>query len=185
MNNKIKKHLILIIVSMMLVSISSTELFAQRRSMDRRKNGRSRVVKNLPHGHKTLYVGKSKYHYSHGRFYRPSQLGYSVVKAPIGARLYKLPTGFVKLRLGPITYYHHLGSYYKYDRARKVFIVVEKPRKRVNDQNSEYDRLVLVDGETLYGRYLGGNHSTIEFEAHGEIYEYPIEEVKYLKFAEI
>lgn len=170
---------------MTILFIFSVDLFAQRRSIDRRKSGRSRVVKNLPHGHQKLHVGKSKYYYHHGRYYQPKHQGYSVVKAPVGARIHTLPTGFVKFKLGPITYYHHLGSYYRYDSARRVYFVVEKPRQRVKAQHSEYDKLVLVDGETIYGRYLGGTRTIIEFEAFDEIFEYPIEDVKYLEFADI
>ena len=105
------------------------------------------------------------------------------MRAPIGARIGVLPRGYVKVRLGPLTYFHHYGTYYRYDPVKKVYIVVEKPAEV--EEELVLDRVTMVDGTTIDGIYMGGTQSTIQFEVDGEIEEIEVEEIASIKFVEV
>jgi hypothetical protein len=68
------------------------------------------------------------YYYSAGYYYRPyaSNLWLSVT-APIGARVYGLPAGYVTFGYGGQTYYHAASTYYLYDGPARQYVVVEPP----------------------------------------------------------
>lgn len=168
----------------LLVLLSASQLaFAQHRHHSSRRGIQQKIVKNLPHGHHKVYVGKSHFYFHHGHFYRPVRQGFAIVSAPIGARIHALPAGVVSFRLGPITYYHYLGTYYRYDPAHRVYVVVRNPREDRYRDDSNYDRIKLYSGKVLYGRYLGGTDTTIEFETNEDIYEFGLDEIEYIKFA--
>jgi len=83
------------------------------------------VIVNLPAGHRTVYVGRSRYFYRSGVFYRPGPSGYVVVRAPIGAVIAAPPAGCRTVVVGSATYYDYNGDYYQ--NTPGGYVVVEAP----------------------------------------------------------
>lgn len=104
------------------------------------------VVAHLPHGHKTVHVGKMRYFYHGGVFYERGPSGYVVIAAPIGAVVVGLPAGFVTVAINGSTYYAYAGVYY-----RKVpsGYVVEAPPEAivVKETSPEVQSLPAVGGK--------------------------------------
>ncbi|MDQ7041399.1 MAG: DUF6515 family protein [Rhodothermus sp.] len=85
-----------------------------------------RVVKVLPRGHMVVHVGKVRYHYHAGVFYRPVRGGFVVVRAPVGIIIPTLPPGHRVVHVHGRRYYHHNGVYYRpiYRHGRPAYMVV-------------------------------------------------------------
>lgn len=71
-------------------------------------------------------LGGLSYHYYSGAFYRPYQGGYRIVGAPIGAVIYTLPRGYIRVFINNRNYYMYENIYYLRDRNRG-YRVVETP----------------------------------------------------------
>ncbi len=71
------------------------------------------------------------YHYMDGAFYRPYRNGYRVVRAPVGAFIYDLPRGFIKIYVGSHPYYRYEDTYY--EGYRDGYRVVGEPIEYVRD----------------------------------------------------
>ncbi len=86
-----------------------------------------RVVKVLPRGHVVVHVGKVRYHYHAGVFYRPVRGGFVVVRAPVGAIVPVLPAGYRVVHVHGRVYYSHNGVYYRpiRHRGRRAYMVVD------------------------------------------------------------
>ena len=87
------------------------------------------MVTHLPREHKTVRLGKIKYFYHGGVFYKRGLSGYVVIAAPIGAVVVGLPDGFISVVIGGVTYYYYAGVYYQQDPSG--YIVVKTPSRRV------------------------------------------------------
>ena len=70
-------------------------------------------IKELPSGYTTTIAGNMKYYYHGGVFYMPTETGYKVVSAPIGAIVYKLPEGGEELDLQGNKLIKFNGAYYQ------------------------------------------------------------------------
>jgi len=77
----------------------------------------------------TFYFSHSgiDYHYTNGAFYRPYRNGYRVVRAPVGAFIYDLPHGFVRIYVGNHSYYRYEDTYYERDMHRSGYRVIREP----------------------------------------------------------
>ncbi len=126
-------------------------------------------------------VKNKPYFYHGGIFYRRSGPGFVRVASPVGARITVLPRLAVRLEIGGVPHWHYYGTYYRYDRAKRVYVVVEKPEEEPVEELTA-DKIVLVDGDILYGLYKGGDENTIKFENNGEILEIPIVDVVSVAF---
>ena len=71
-------------------------------------------------------LGGLSYHYYSGAFYRPYQSGYRIVVAPIGAVVYTLPHGCVRVFSNNRNYYMYENIYYLRN-ANRGYRVVEAP----------------------------------------------------------
>ena len=87
------------------------------------------VVTHLPRRHKAVRVGKIKYFYHGGIFYKRGPSGYVVIAAPIGAIVLDLPDGFISVVIGGVTYYNYAGVYYR--KVPAGYVVVKTPSRRV------------------------------------------------------
>ena len=87
------------------------------------------VVTHLPSGNKAVRVGKIKYFYHGGVFYKMGPSGYVVIAAPIGAIILDLPDGFIRVVIGGVTYYNYAGVYYQ--KVPAGYVVVKTPSRRV------------------------------------------------------
>ncbi|SHK69977.1 DUF6515 family protein [Rhodothermus profundi] len=72
-----------------------------------------RIVKVLPRGHVIVHVGKLRYHYHAGVFYRPVRGGFVVVRAPVGAIVPILPPRYRVVHVHGRVYYEHRGVIYR------------------------------------------------------------------------
>lgn len=79
-----------------------------------------------PVGYRTVRVGRKKYFYHGGVFYRKARRGFVVVKAPVGAVVSTLPVGFVTLTVGGLPFYCYEGVYYR--KVPSGYVVVDPPR---------------------------------------------------------
>lgn len=86
---------------------------------------RGRIYRQLPHGHRTVVHGRSKYFHHRGVFYRRGFSGYIVIGAPVGALIVDLPIGFKTVLVGGSTYYWCAGVYYR--KVPSGYVVVESP----------------------------------------------------------
>jgi len=84
-------------------------------------------LRYLPRSYIRIVIGSLPYFYFGGVFYQHYHDGYIVVGGPIGARVSVLPLGFIVFGLGNFTYYYINDTYYLWDDADEVYVVVEKP----------------------------------------------------------
>lgn len=132
MTGRTKKRFInaVIIIVFML-----TPLFAQADGApfgireQHRTNSRERTVTRLPPRHRSVWVGRSRYFYDGGHFYRKGPGGYIVVSAPVGAIVLGIPVGSRAVIVGGLTYYVYGSVYYR--RIGSGYLVVEPPAQTV------------------------------------------------------
>jgi len=94
-----------------------------------RANPRGKVVVKLPKGHRSVWVGRNRYYYHGGAFYRKGPSGYLMVGGPIGAVVLSIPVGSRAVVVGGLTYYVYGGVYYR--RVHTGYLVVETPAETV------------------------------------------------------
>ncbi len=79
----------------------------------------------LPHGYAEVQVGRERYYYHRGVYYRPGPHGYYVVRAPLGARIRELPPHCSRLYLGGLWYWRYGDVYYR--AMNDGYVVVDAP----------------------------------------------------------
>lgn len=84
-------------------------------------------VRTLPRNYTRIVVRDKIYFYFSGIFYWPSDIGYVVINAPIGATVAYLPTGYISFYLGPRRYFYVNLTYFLWLPDTRQYIVVEKP----------------------------------------------------------
>ncbi len=85
-------------------------------------------VRSLPRTRVTVSVGRDRYYFHGGSFYRLGPRNtYVVVRAPLGARLRDLPPGYVSFVLGSRRYFYLNFAYYLWDPVVRQYVVVDKP----------------------------------------------------------
>ena len=52
---------------------------------------------------------------------------YFITRSPIGAEISVLPEGFMTAYLNSNPYYYYYGTFFRYDRLRKVYIIIKAP----------------------------------------------------------
>ena len=159
------------------------ETIAYRRVSVRAPSRHSAVVARLPLGHGKIVVGGTLYYYHRGVFYRKAHRGYTVVRAPRGARVKLLPSGHVTVYVGAEPYFYYYGAYYRYAPDDEAYVVVEAPQGVEHVEAMAFDTIGLIDGSTLEGTYMGGTKSVVQFVLGGEVREIPVEEIVSIRFA--
>jgi len=103
--------------------------------------------RSLPSRHEVVRVGHERYHYSGGRFYRPSWFGFGffISAPPIGAVVRVLPFGYRTIIFAGSPYYYYDDVYYR--SCPQGYIVVPAPA--VNS-NVTY-RPAAIQPQTSYG----------------------------------
>jgi len=84
-------------------------------------------LKTLPQFYVSLSILGVPYFYFDGIYYQSYLDGYIVVRAPIGAAVRILPSGFIGFRYNQLTYYYVNHSYYLWNSVSLRYVVVEKP----------------------------------------------------------
>lgn len=83
----------------------------------------------FPRGYAEVHVGRDRYYYHRGVFYRPGPRGYYVVRAPRGAFVRVLPPHYARVYIGPSVYYRYGDVYYQ--DYRGGYVVVDPPATTV------------------------------------------------------
>ena len=142
-----------------------------------------RIVKKeqLPKGNVEIKVGEEEYYAYNGIFYKKYHKGYRVVKAPRGAKIKRIPDGFRIVRKRGIPYYVYYHTWYRYDEIADIYIVVDFPD---GDSYDYYDdKLYMVNGSVLVGRYMGGSDEHVKFRFNDETERIPLEDIISIEFA--
>ncbi len=177
-----------IIMTLALVLITTLMFFseteAQRRRDDKiRRDNRAERVLPFLHNYTRIAVGPRNYYYNAGTFYVRSRRGYSIIQAPVGARIRTLPVGFAQLSFGGLNYYYFNGTYFRYFPDQHVYIVVENPSNAQNVSNLKLDQVKLYNGSVLYGIFQSGTDSTITLRVGNEDEDIYISDIISINFA--
>lgn len=161
-------------VALAVVPTASADPGRQPRGASRHQ---AKVIRKLPPQHVKVMVGKKPFYIHAGVFYHRGSSGYSVVRGPVGARLKVLPRGHRTIVIGGLDYFVYFGTYYRYFPEDRVYVVVAPPVEQL-----DADVITLLDGESLVGRFVGGNKTSVRFEVDGEIHHVPISEIVAIHF---
>jgi hypothetical protein len=105
------------------------------------------VIHHIPPRHAVILHGRDRYHYHSGRFYRPWEGGFILVRPPLGLIVFDIPLGSRILVSAGITY-HVFGDVF-YRRVPTGYEVVEPIRERA----SHWPDQVTVATDLLNVRY--------------------------------
>lgn len=181
--NSVFRAAILSIVALMVALSISPAASAQRRRVIVEGSRGTRLVRPMRNPYPVI-VGGRRYFYNGGYFYRGGGHGYVLIPAPIGARIRVLPFGFMTFHVGPLAYYYYDGTYYNYLPDQNVYVVVEKPSGATPPASSDtQDKLILTDGTTLSGIFVGASADSVEFQVNNEVRSIPITGITSVTFA--
>jgi hypothetical protein len=183
MYRRIFSSLLLVVLLGVFIMALPSEISAKRKVIVKPPRRPPVKVVKLPPAHKKITVGGFHYFYHHGVFYKKGPKDYVVVKAPVGARLKVLPAGYVTVHVGKVPYYRYYGTYYVYDHDEEVYVVTEPPEEVESSEEVALDQMVLIDGTTIEGVYMGGTKNIVQFEVEGEIKDIPVEEIVSIHYA--
>ncbi len=103
------------------------------------------IVRELPGGHREIFVIKRPFFFHEGRFYNRHSNGYILVRAPIGAVIATLPLGFVSFVIGGHNYYLAGDTYYS--RGPDGYVVVNSPvQEKTGNATVNTDQLNVRSG---------------------------------------
>jgi hypothetical protein len=102
----------------------------------------------------------------------------------LGMHVSVLPFGHISLVIGNHRFYTYRGTYYRYDPALRVYIVVNKPIIETRYTSATWDRIVLMDGSTIEGVYRYTDNDIVFFEVGNALLEIPVSEIDVLYLSE-
>lgn len=105
------------------------------------------MVYHIPPRHAVILHGRERYHYHAGRFYRPWDSGFVLVRPPLGLIVFSIPLGNRVVVSAGITYHVYGDVYYR--RVPAGYEVVEPVRPAVRD----WPERVAVATDLLNVRY--------------------------------
>jgi hypothetical protein len=174
--NAVNKFLSATALSIFVI-LSCVDAFASDRgrgSNSGRDNGHDRDF-NRGRKHEVVVVGRERYNYHDGRFFRPSWFGFEffVSRPPFGAVVMSIPIGHRAVIIGGAQYYHYDNIYYK--PCPSGYIVVPPPAVVTNpsdtvtinvpNSNGSYTSITLVKRDNGYfgpqGEYYP-DHPTVD-----------------------
>jgi hypothetical protein len=94
-----------------------------------------------------ISVANQNYYYHEGVYYSPSNSGYVVVTAPVGASVTELPADFTSVLVTGVNYYYYGGTFYVL--SGTSYVVVDAPVGAVVTNLPEGAEEVDVDGVKL------------------------------------
>ncbi|PKN42018.1 MAG: hypothetical protein CVU60_07305 [Deltaproteobacteria bacterium HGW-Deltaproteobacteria-18] len=101
----------------------------------------TRVVHKIPSRHAVVVHGRDRYHYYSGRFYRPWNSGFILVRPPLGLVVLNIPLGSRMVLSAGITY-HVFGDVF-YRRVPTGYQVVEPIRSHIASRPDRVE--VIID----------------------------------------
>lgn len=122
--------------------------------------------RDMPSGHKKVYVKNDWYYYHDGCFYRRAYNGYVWIAPPIGIVVTSLPVGYTTFYLGGVEYYSYAGVYYR--PSSQGYVVVEEPEELppVWEVDAPQADFIIVNTEILNVRSGPGS----DFPVISEVY---------------
>jgi uncharacterized protein YgiM (DUF1202 family) len=84
-----------------------------------------KMVARLPKAHVTVRVGRARFFFHSGVFYRRGRGGFIVVHAPLGAAVARLPMGCSTVVIDGNAYYTDNGVFYQ--KSPSAYVVVNPP----------------------------------------------------------
>lgn len=122
--------------------------------------------RELPSGHKKVYVHNDWYFIHDGCFYRRAYNGYVWIAPPIGLIVTSLPLGYTTFYLGGVEYYSYAGVYYR--PASQGYVVVEEPTELppIWETDAPPADFIIVNTEILNVRSGPGS----DFPVVAEVY---------------
>jgi len=124
---------------------------------DRYYPARGHIIGALPHDHRVVVHGRSRYYFSGGVWYRPNGPRFVVVAPPFGLFVPFLPPYYATVWVGGIPYYYANEVYYTH--RGDGYVIVEPPKSDVSevpppvDQMFIYPRLGQSDKQQADDRY--------------------------------
>ncbi len=100
-----------------------------------------------------VVVGRDRYHYRDGRFYRPSWFGFEfrIGTPPVGAVVANIPFGHTTLTIGSVPYYYYDRAYYR--RCPSGYIVVQDPVIVTPGYAQSGNEVVIINVPNASGGY--------------------------------
>ena len=138
---------------------------------------KTKVLVTLPVHHKKVMYKGAPYYVHNGVWYKNGPAGYTVIRAPRGARLTVLPDGHRTVVIAGIKYFYYYGTYYVYDPSVRDYCVVDAPPSVASN-----DVVKMADGDQMSGTFLGGNDETVEFQVGEEIYQLDVSDIVSIHF---
>jgi hypothetical protein len=132
----------------------------------RRAGSSISIYASLPHGAIEVVLGRDRYHYSGGRYYRPYDRGYVLVAPPRGIIIPSLPPGVTIVITGGRRYYYYEDVYYL--PADRGYEVVARPEEVVTTAPATNYEKVIIEGRTYYKR--GDSYYKAVIDDKGEIF---------------
>lgn len=115
---------------------------------DTKVQGRLQLSFKLPKGAVAISVGSKRYHYHKGTYYRKTNRGYIVTRAPRGAVIKTLPRGYSRIVVAN-TVYFRLGSVY-YKKVPAGYMVVDVPVQAKVKTVKEKERPIYADYQSVW-----------------------------------
>ncbi|MGI9552012.1 MAG: DUF6515 family protein [Aurantibacter sp.] len=109
-----------------------------------------RTVRTVGVGYVGIRFGGIGYRFHKGIWYKPRGKRFIVAKAPFGARVKILPSGYRKVLVGTNTYFYYYGTYYTQNSDSDAFEVVRPPIGAEVDALPEGYDIVKVNGTEYY-----------------------------------
>ena len=150
---------------------------ARRAPAPRSSHSSPKSVRRLPAKYTRVVHGGVEYYLWGGVFHRRTPSGYIVVPGPVGVRIGALPEMAVTVLVGSTRLYYYYGTYYRYDPAAKVYVVVTPEKEPIRDI------VVLSDGQSFTGEYLGGNEQSIDLRVGDEVLEIRLKDIVSITFS--
>lgn len=83
------------------------------RRHDQRNERPVRILREMPHGYRTMRIRDRDYYVHQGHYYLREPRGFVMVQLPVGTFVMSLPDGFLHVRIGAIPYFVAGGIYYR------------------------------------------------------------------------
>lgn len=124
---------------------------------DRFYPARGQFVHALPHDHRVIIHGRSRFFFSAGIWYQPFGSSFVIIAPPIGVFVPVLPPYYTTVWFGGVPYYYANEAYYTHHGTG--YVVVEPPQQEPSvspppaDQMFIYPRLGQTEQQQADDRY--------------------------------
>jgi hypothetical protein len=108
---------------------------------DRSYPARGQYVARLPHDHRAVVYGGTRFYFSAGVWYRPYGPRFTVVTPPVGLIVPFLPPYYATIWVGGVPYYYANEVYYAH--RGSGYIVVEPPREEVSQAPPPAEKMFI------------------------------------------